>query len=1055
MSGRSVRSCCNAPGISNELVTSRAMPKLRLVQAALLLWVLAGTSGEAQGQLPADAVWRTLESSHFRVTFEPGLEHLATRAAATAERAHAALSTLVAAAPRGVIDIVIADNVDFSNGYATPFPANRVVIYAKPPVDVLELQYMSDWIDLVVIHELAHIFHLDVTSGFGRVLRAVFGRVPLPWPLFPAAFTPTWSIEGLAVGIESALTDFGRVHGSYHEMVVRTAALAGELDDIDRLTSATPTWPGPTRVYIYGSLFMDYLAREYGPDVTARIVQATADALIPPPLWFGRVGQRVLGVSFRHAYEAWQQQLKVQYAELAATLTAQGLTTGVPMTTHRAFALYPRFSPDGAAIAYAANDRRGTPRTRVIDSATGYELWSRRRNDLAAVSWLDDAAVITSDLDYVDRFRIFSDLYTVDRSGARRLTRSARLQDVDVTAGGTRAVAVENGIGTNRLVLMDTGSGAIRPINGFDPAVHWALPRFSPDGARLAVGRWRAGGFYDVVVMDTLGRTLIQVTDEPGVSAAPAWSPDGHWLLFWSDRSGIPNLYAAEIGQMGGDAAGGVVMTAPLRPRLRQVTSVLTGAFFPDVSPDGSAIVYAAYHQDGFRIERMAFDTASWRAPMPARHGDIATGRGEHVHATATTPLMNSVRAAAAAADTTWTEPERYRPLRYLRPYGWMPAIDAGSRVGDFFGVWTYGSDLVGRHDWEAGVSFAPRNSRVQGVAGYTYRGLPAGFVHPTLSAAVDRTWDNVLNDVANERFIDQEEDRVAAGVTLTSLRWRASSSMSVAGEIVRRRRILEGITPAEVAYHLLNDPDVLRGVRASTFFARYVRPPFAISPENGVSVRLTGRRRWDTDPRQVTTTQGIIDRNLSYREATTSNAGYVALPLPGFARHVLAARVSALYRDGPGGGLSGVGGAGMEGFTVGDLLTNFGGTSHLLPIRGFPENTRIGNRAWTASAEYRLPLAMINRSLRPLPAFADRLSAAVFADTGHAWCDDEAVRRLGSLCEDSDRAAPPLLAAGAELTAFLSFYGIPVPVRFGAGYPLQGDSAPRLRGYVMTGFAF
>src|SRR5688572_16428664 len=121
---------------------------MRLIRWLLLAVALAGAHAPVHAQLPPNASWRTIESDHFRVTYEDGLEPLARHAAAIAERAHAALAILVVDAPRGVIDIVVADNLDISNGYATAFPSNRVVIYAKPPVDELELQYTRDWIEL-------------------------------------------------------------------------------------------------------------------------------------------------------------------------------------------------------------------------------------------------------------------------------------------------------------------------------------------------------------------------------------------------------------------------------------------------------------------------------------------------------------------------------------------------------------------------------------------------------------------------------------------------------------------------------------------------------------------------------------------------------------------------------------------------------------------------------------------------------------------------------------------------------------------------------------------
>src|SRR5919108_231191 len=89
--------------------------------------------------------------------------------------------------------------------------------------------------------------------------------------LSPAVATPAWSVEGLAVGVESSVAGFGRLHGSYHEMIVRTAALEDEIDDIHRLSSSSPVWPGPSRSYIYGSSFMGYLTRRFGRDSPPRI----------------------------------------------------------------------------------------------------------------------------------------------------------------------------------------------------------------------------------------------------------------------------------------------------------------------------------------------------------------------------------------------------------------------------------------------------------------------------------------------------------------------------------------------------------------------------------------------------------------------------------------------------------------------------------------------------------------------------------------------------------------------------------------------------------------
>ncbi|MBR9989975.1 MAG: PD40 domain-containing protein, partial [Gemmatimonadetes bacterium] len=1034
-----------ARALAARTLVARTLVARTLVAAGVAIAVLAGGPSSAAAQLPADASWRTIESTNFRVTYEAGLESLARHATASAERAYGALEALVAEAPRGVIDIVLADNLDLSNGYATPFPTNRIVVYAKPPVDVLELQYTRDWIELVVTHELAHIFHLDVTSGFGRILRTAFGRAPLPWPVFPAVGVPLWSVEGLAVGVESAVTGLGRVHGSYHEMVVRTAALAGALDEFDRLGAASARWPGGARVYIYGSLFMDYVARRYGTDAVARVVRSTAGAVIPPPLWFGRVGSNALGITFRDAYRDWQRETIALGDSLARLLEGQGLTSGAILTDHRAIALYPRFSPDGRRVAYAAHDWRTPPRLRVIDSESGAQRSSERLNQPAGAAWVSADRLITSDIDFVDRFRAFGDLYLAG-DGRRRLTRGQRLQEPDVSRDG-RIVAVQNAGGTNRLVLVDTASGRVAPITEYDRDTHWALPRFAPSGDRIAVSRWTTGGAYDIVVMDTLG-TAIVATDGTGINAGPAWSPDGRWILFSSDRTGIANLYAADVAQLTRDAAPG----SAARPALRQVTNVLTGAFHPDVSPDGSSIIYAAYTHDGFRIERLPFDTAQWRTPQPAGLTHSFAPRDDHGRGGGV--IADSVAAAFTTPDTLAGVARRYNPARSLRPHFWLPYIESGV-IDDatFLGLWTYGQDLVGRHSWQATFAVETGRGRTQGGLSYTFHGLPTipGVnLHPALSARIDRDWDTYFPASGpGEPYADEREDLAALSLDLVRARWRSTSGIGVAAERVQRSRYLYDASPD---LSLIDPDDDLWGVRLNAFTARFVRPPLSISREDGYTLQVTGRQRREREVRTHETDAGTITFDASYREITSWNTAYLALPLPGFARHVLALRFSGLLRDGPGASISRVGGAGGDGLTVPGVVSGLGGSSTLLPVRGFESGARFGSNAWTASFEYRLPVVLIDAALRPL--FLDRISAAAFVDAGHAWCSEQLAARF-TACTSTSASHASLIGVGAETTVFLGFLGLHAPLRLGGGVPVRGSVNKTPRAYVLIGHWF
>lgn len=458
-----------------------------------LLAVMLLLSPPAQAQIPPDADWQTIESEHFRVTFEPGLEALARHAAARAEIAYARYSAELTEPPGGRIDIVVSDHADYASGLATPFPSNRIVIFARPPVDHLSLSYTQDWVDLVVVHELAHVFHLDQAGWLGSALRYAFGRLPMAWPLFPTIGTPQWSIEGLATYLESRLTGMGRVEGSIHEMMVRTAVLQDAFERIDEASGFSPEWPYGLRPYVYGSLFVDYIADEYGSDATERLVNETATTLLPPQLAFDDVASDALDVSFTEVWDEWHDELEVRYGALADSLRAAGLTESERFSRHGHWALHPRVSPGSGRVAFVASDGRNDAATRVLDSATGEIRTLARRNQGASLfgpaSWLPEGeALITSQFEFDGPYRVYEDLYRVDDSGEQRLTNGLRLGEPDVAPDGRRVVAVQSKSGAVRLVVYDLGTGTLRPLTNYRPHTGWTLPRWSPDGTHIAVG---------------------------------------------------------------------------------------------------------------------------------------------------------------------------------------------------------------------------------------------------------------------------------------------------------------------------------------------------------------------------------------------------------------------------------------------------------------------------------------------------------------------------------------------------------------------------------------
>ncbi|MGH7477543.1 MAG: hypothetical protein ACRELD_14850 [Longimicrobiales bacterium] len=966
----------------------------------------------AEPQVPPDADWRALRTDHFRITYMAGLDSLAAQAAAVAEAAHAELREIVGPAPRGTIELVVSDHADFANGFATPLPSNRLYVFAKPPIDNPALAYYRDWLELVVSHELAHLFHLDRSGRISGVLRRIFGRIPLA---FPVLGTPGWSIEGLATEIESRFTGVGRVHGAYHEMVVRTAVLEHGLPPLDRVSSPNPVWPEGAHAYVYGSLFLHWIHERAGDDALARLVQHTVNAWLSPRIFFDRVADNAFGQPFTELWRTWGDELAARYAALADSLAAEGLTSSERLTHAGRYAFHPRFAPAGGRLAYAASSGRSDPTTRLLDARGGSTALARRDQggtELGPAAWLPDGrALITSQFRLRGPYRIFEDLVRIDaRTGEQEwLTHGARLTEPDVAADGRRVIAVRNEAGGTSLVALDLATGELRTLVAPRPGTDWALPRWSPDGTRIAAARLDRDGF-DLVLLDSAGTLLRRITNDPAPEHGHAWTRDGRWLLYASERSGIPNLYA-----VGGDG----------RAPIRQVSNVLGGAFHPEPSPDGQSIIFVGYHADGFHIERMPLDSTTWRAPAAL-----------HPRFTAT-PVL----AAPSAVDSLRSG--GYSPVPSLLPRSWLPLYEEEPATGTLLGATIYGRDVVGRHGYSLGLSVAPATGRNEGWIDYTYAGLG----NPRLGLSLARDWDidGVLEQQDGTRHdVLLREDVAAAHATLLRRQWRSFVSLVAGAEITRGARLLEPAGPP------LRD-DLAR-VRRHGAFARLTATTarahtLSISAERGATLLLGARRRWDRD------TGTSLDDD--YAEWIARTTGFVDQRAFGFADHVIALRASALRRDGASAPRTALGGASGVPFDLGGFAGTIG-DSRFLPLRGFAPGVRRGTRGWSASAEYRFPLALVARGIRLWPLFFEQAAAAVFLDAGNAWCTPEQLARLGPCGATAASAEPadPLLGAGAELsTQWAFFFAAPVRVRLGLGVPLRGNGPPRA--YAALGPAF
>jgi hypothetical protein len=996
------------------------MYRVRRLIALLLLVSGIGSAARLQAATLFDPAFRfrVITTDHFVIYFHQGEERLARRLAVIAEQTWTRLQQPFGLAPRRT-HVVIADQSELANGYATPIPRNTIVVSAAWPPASDVIGDTDDWLRLVFTHEFTHIVHLDRSEGWARAVRRVLGRAPLA---FPNLYLPTWQIEGLATYEESVVTGDGRLHAGDFGAIVGEVARARSLQPLDRVNGGLTDWPSGSAAYAYGLGFHQYLADRFGADSLGKLADATARGVpYTQARAFKRVYRRSLGDLWRDYQSALLSTVKPEAVPDA----------GIRRITHHGFGVNgPRF--DGPlSIVYSIRTPNGFPALNRVD-VDGSEPTRLTTRYLGATTAIGRDTLYFDQQEFRRNVGLYSDLYALSRAGgrARRITTNARLLDPDLSPDGTTLVCVQNNAGRRDLVLVTVplAGAAIETIATLlsEPDTQFNAPRWSPDGRTIAVERHRLGSLSEVVLVDVQSRKVRAVAVEPRSRVVtPAWRPDGGAVVAAMAAQDEPfNLYELSTD----DAA------PP-----RRLTHTTGGATSPDVSPDGRTIAFVGYTADGFDVFTMPYPTAANQPnpaavePLPtfvaeraadAPAADAREGASRPTFALGITPELRLGRPASAPIVTPELRLGRpYSPLATLKPTSWFPVIESDGdqiRAGAALG----GYDALGYHFYAASATWLvtspagvprPAAATPDWSASYAY-----GRWQPTFWAAAAESTsflEGPPTDADTPSTATLREREIDMGVVFRMRRARLSHTASAS-----LLRAVDEYTLPDRSFSRSHGAARAAWATASSHVYGY-----SISPEGGVTAG---------------TTVEVERPGLGAFAAATTITADVRTYLPSFAsHHVLALRLA-------GGRATGdpavrrtfrLGGAGPDASVI-----DFSRSAISL-LRGFPDNSFAGSRVALVNVDYRFPIVRPQRGRGTWPLFLHTVHGAVFGDAGHAWTR-------------AFRADAIKTSIGAELSANVVFgYFVPFTVTAGAarGHDGAGAVSDRTTLYVRIGRAF
>jgi hypothetical protein len=197
--------------------------------------------------------------------------------------------------------VVITPDTDELNGYFTPFPSMRIVLYQAPLSPNSGFAYYRDTLRKLFLHELTHAVSLMQTDGWGTFLGAVFGDLARPGEYS----TPGVFIEGVTVSFESA-DGFGRANDGATAEVLQQAALE---DRWPTVLEASGAWSGypQSMIYLWGGWFSRYLQETYGDKAYGTLFQAFGRGEgLRDFLWFPGAFRKAFGKNVDEVWESFR-----------------------------------------------------------------------------------------------------------------------------------------------------------------------------------------------------------------------------------------------------------------------------------------------------------------------------------------------------------------------------------------------------------------------------------------------------------------------------------------------------------------------------------------------------------------------------------------------------------------------------------------------------------------------------------------------------------------------------------------------------------------------------
>jgi hypothetical protein len=567
----------------------------------LCVIVVLGIPGISWSWNRTEIDWRTVRTDHFDIHYHPGEEWSAKQAARIAEEIYGPITDFYSFEPGSRVHISLFDKTDISEG-ATYYYLNRIDISAS---DIeFHLRGTANWLRNVITHEFTHLVSIQSGMKLPRRIPALyvqaisFEREKRPdvitgYPNFQMSLpiageiVPNWFAEGTAqYQCDIARNDFW---DSHRDMLLRVAALNGELLTMDEMGVFGKNSLRSEMVYNQGFSMVIFIARRFGRETLA----ALTDALSGIHRWtFNGSCKRVLDISEDELYNIWREAVILNYQNIA-TIIERDSREGERIAGDGFMNLFPVEDTREGGVLYLSNkggDYSSLDLVHVTSSGSESTLEGEITSRFDCTP--DGGRICYAKRTKKNKYGYaINDIFIYERGGSRsrRLTQALRATDPTWSPDGRRIACVVSSDGTDHIMIVDAESDVNNVVSGTVPGRRYFGLSWGERG--ILASRFD-GVSRDIVLIDPVSGDEHTLIESDADERDPAWDSDGGGFFYASDRTGIFNIYYRDIDR------GTDIM----------VTNTIGGAFNP--SFEGEACLFSAYGSGGYEIRRIV----NWRA---------------------------------------------------------------------------------------------------------------------------------------------------------------------------------------------------------------------------------------------------------------------------------------------------------------------------------------------------------------------------------------------------------------------------------------------------------